>query len=264
MTRFAALWMGLGVVLVAALTPAPTLASSPASSAIEDVELSSSAFDVVQEQKTGREMRRNRRDYRPRIELDRDDILWARSQLKRARVAEVFGLEFMVAGLGSGWIGMVTGVMVPDPNVHLGFSLATTVLLGAGGPFLLLAATQARQIHRRWGTGPLWAGRITGIALWGAAVGFSFMSLGAAFAELAGADSGFVVMQGQAMATILGIPAIIVLAVDLNRHRRPIRKLELVREAREQREGRLRPAVMAVPLVAPVRGGATVGVAGAW
>lgn len=256
------LFIVLGVGLLA--LPAPALAGAGATRSVAPPPSEVAASDVPAEQRAGKEMRRTWRDYRPGVELTRDDVLWAQRQLKRARVAQVFGLEFMVAGLGSGFLGQLTGVMVPDPRVHLGFSIATTGLLALGGFCLLQGASYVREIHRRWRTGPLWAGRITGIVLLSVAVGASLAAVGGSIGELASGQPSMAPAMGNGFGFMLGIPAIIVLAVDFTRHRKPIQALEFVREKTAEVTPATRPRPVVVPTLVPVQGGAAVGLAGAW
>lgn len=259
------MWRPLVVLVFGLLAgSSPAFAGSGAAAPVDVPAEGVSASDVPAEQRAGKEMRRTWRDYRPAVELTRDDVLWARRQLRRARVAQVFGLEFLVAGLGSGFLGQLTGVLVPDPRVHLGFSIATTGLLTLGGFCLLTGTSYVREIHRRWGTGPLWAGRITGIVLLSVAVGASLAAVGGSISELVSGQPSTTPAMGNGFGFFVGLPALIVLVVDFTRHRRPIWKLEFIREKKAEAAPRSRPRPMVVPTLVPVRGGAALGVAGAW
>jgi hypothetical protein len=255
----------LALLAVVAVTALPSRAEAQSASPSDDsgVGLASSPHDVAAEQRAGMQMRQTWRDYRPRVPVEDQDLTWAWRRYRRSYVAKFWGVELMIAGVGSSLLGMMTGFVVPDAGVHLGFSIATTGLLGLGGACLLGGATYVRQVHRQFGTGPLWAGRITGIVLLGLALGSGAAAIIGSAVEMDTLLWSPVPAAGQALGLYLGMSALIVLAVDVNRHRRP---LGVLRVPEGERGGgrRGRPGAAVLPVVVPTRDGASVALVGSW
>lgn len=246
----------LPLVLLIAATLLASVAGASSTTAA-DADSADPAIDVAREHRAGKEMRRRWRDYSPKVEFDRKDILWAGTQLRHATGFEALGLDLMIVGLGSALLGELLGIVVKDLDAQLAFSIAAFSGLVGGGVALLASASFARRIHRRWATGPLWGGRITGMVLLGLAGGSALVAIGGSIhAYLDPVAAGGWAALGDGFAFYLGLPAMIVLIVDIVRHRRPIRGLEFVRERAA------RPAVL--PIVRPIAEGAVVGLAGRW
>lgn len=244
--------------LLCAFTVAPARADD--SDSAED-----RSIDVAAEQRAGRILLRGWRDnFRAPEWITVEDALWARKQARSARVGEVIGLNFLIVGLASGMLGEVIGLYASGPRAHLGFSISTATCLTIGGTALLAGTSSSRAVHRRWGTGPLWAGRITGIVLLVSAVGAALVAVGGSVYEVATGELSLLPGLGNGFAFILGIPTLCVLAVDFARHQRCLKPIEGWSEEKIRGFDTAARPLSILPTAFAVREGAVLGVVGLW
>ncbi len=221
------------------------------------------SVDIAAEHRAALSNWHGRRPYRPVVRLDREEMRWAYKRWRLAYLPQAVGASGLILGVGAGLLTEMLGLLVwNDPYAHLGFSVAGFVGTGVGGLCALGAASLVRGIHRRWRTGPLWPGRITGMVLWGVSLGAAGVAVVGSVAELSGDVGQFstanrMVTFGGGFSMLFGIPATIVLLVDIGRHRRPLRRLDLARARDFARREPPIPAV--VPWFGPQGAGLAIG-----